>query len=124
MKRAIAAFFLILMIAGLCVFENLFTDGFCGQNVSKLKACRTLYTTDRRACAEECEKLRREWDKSTEKACFFINHYYIDEISGEMAALPVYALYDGGEFAATCDRINRLFEQIRHDQHISMDSFY
>ena len=124
MKRTVAAIALIITVAALCVFENRFTENLCRAKEKKLSACEALYYTDRKLCAEKCEELKKEWKTDAQSASLFINHRHVDEISADMAALPVYALYDGGEFPAACARISRALEKIRLDQKLTPSSFY
>ena len=124
MKRTVAAVALMIAVTALCFFENRYFEKLCAVTVKELSVCEELYRTDRGLCAKKCEKLKKEWEVDARRAGVFINHRRIDEISADMAALPVYALYGNGDFSAACARIGRAFERLRSDQHLTLESFY
>ncbi|MGN1320840.1 MAG: DUF4363 family protein [Acutalibacteraceae bacterium] len=126
MKRLIPASIMIIFIAALCIYSNVYVNRACEQTVTDIEQYYENCFSNSDSTIETLSlNLENNWQKRKETLELFVNHSFLDKISLYIAQLPVLA-QSGNEtqFILVCENIKELTEQICEEQKFALHSFY
>ena len=126
MKRLIPASIMIIFIAALCIYSNVYVNRACEQTVTDIEQYyENCFSNSDGTIETLSQNLENNWQKRKETLELFVNHSFLDKISLYIAQLPVLA-QSGNEtqFILVCENIKELTEQICEEQKFALHSFY
>lgn len=126
MKRLIPASIMIIFIAALCIYSNVYVNRACEQTVTDIEQYyENCFSNSGSTIETLSQNLENNWQKRKETLELFVNHSFLDKISLYIAQLPVLA-QSGNEtqFILVCENIKELTEQICEEQKFALHSFY
>ncbi len=126
MKRLIPASIMIIFIAALCIYSNVYVNRACEQTVTDIEQYyENCFSNSDSTIETLSQNLENNWQKRKETLELFVNHSFLDKISLYIAQLPVLA-QSGNEtqFILVCENIKELTEQICEEQKFALHSFY
>lgn len=126
MKRLIPASIMIIFIAALCIYSNVYVNRACKQTVTDIEQYyENCFSNSGSTIETLSQNLENNWQKRKETLELFVNHSFLDKISLYIAQLPVLA-QSGNEtqFILVCENIKELTEQICEEQKFALHSFY
>lgn len=126
MKRLIPASIMIIFIAALCIYSNVYVNRACKQTVTNIEQYyENCFSNSGSTIETLSQNLENNWQKRKETLELFVNHSFLDKISLYIAQLPVLA-QSGNEtqFILVCENIKELTEQICEEQKFALHSFY
>lgn len=126
MKRLIPASIMIIFIAALCIYSNVYVNRACKQTVTDIEQYyENCFSNSDSTIETLSQNLENNWKKRKETLELFVNHSFLDKISLYIAQLPVLA-QSGNEtqFILVCENIKELTEQICEEQKFALHSFY
>lgn len=126
MKRLIPASVMIIFIAALCIYSNVYVNRACEQTVTDIEQYyENCFSNSGGTIETLSQNLENNWKKRKETLELFVNHSFLDKISLYIAQLPVLA-QSGNEtqFILVCENIRELTEQICEEQKFALHSFY
>lgn len=126
MKRLIPASIMIIFIAALCIYSNVYVNRACEQTVTDIEQYyENCFSNSDSTIETLSQNLENNWKKRKETLELFVNHSFLDKISLYIAQLPVLA-QSGNEtqFILVCENIKELTEQICEEQKFALHSFY
>ena len=126
MKRLIPASIMIIFIAALCIYSNVYVNRACEQTVIDIEQYyENCFSNSGSTIETLSQNLENNWQKRKETLELFVNHSFLDKISLYIAQLPVLA-QSGNEtqFILVCENIKELTEQICEEQKFALHSFY
>ena len=126
MKRLIPASIMIIFIAALCIYSNVYVNRACKQTVTNIEQYyENCFSNSGSTIETLSQNLENNWQKRKETLELFVNHSFLDKISLYIAQLPVLA-QSGNEtqFILVCENIKELTEQICEEHKFALHSFY
>ena len=122
MKRLIPASIMIIFIAALCIYSNVYVNRACEQAVTDIEQYyENCFSNSDSTIETLSQNLENNWKKRNETLELFVNHSFLDKISLYIAQLPVLA-QSGNEtqFILVCENIKELTEQICEEQKFAL----